>query len=391
MALLHVDATERKRHITAETIQEIAMHGGSPQPQTTGARPPIPVRPRRPLVSVIVVNYNGKRYLDDCLSSLAAQDYPRDRYETIVVDNGSSDGSVATIRARFPTVRVIPLRHNRGFAAANNEGFRQAKGEYLALLNNDTLVDRHWLSGLVDAIGTEPTIGATTSKILFKDDPSRINNVGLMLYPDGSGADRGYRQRDEGQFDEPAEVFGACGASVLLRRAMLEDVGCFDECLFMYYEDLDLFWRARMRGWKVRYTPQSVVYHVHCGSSVEWSPFFHYHVERNRVLVNWKNAPLGQAGHVLASFSWRALRKWARVAMGTDRTSQDWGHALAYGRAALSLLVNLPRMSLKRWYIRRRRRTVPDRAFAHLIYSVPASGVVVVSLQRTVQNPVQFP
>ncbi len=341
------------------------MHGGSPQPRTRSARP------RRPFVSAIVVNYNGKRYLDDCLSSLAAQDYPRDQYEMIVVDNGSSDGSVEAIRARFPTVRLIPLSRNRGFAAANNEGFRQAKGDYLALLNNDTLVDRHWLSALVDAIGVQPTIGATTSKILFKDDPGRINNVGLVLCRDGSGADRGYGERDEGQFDEPAEVFAGCGASVLLRRTMLDDVGSFDECLFMYYEDLDLFWRARLRGWTVCYAPRSVVYHVHCGSSVEGSSFFLYHAERNRVLVNCKNAPLGQAGRVLASFSWRAVRKWVRVATRLDCTAQDRGHALAYGRAVGSLLLHLPRMLGERWHIRRRRRTVPDRAFAHLIQAVP--------------------
>lgn len=325
---------------------------------------------RHPFASVIIVSYNGKHFLDDCLSSLANQDYPRDRYEIVVVDNGSTDGTVAYLRDQYPWVRVVRLERNRGFAGGNNVGFEHARGNLLALLNNDTVVDGHWLSALVEALGTDPRIGATTSKILFRDDPTTINNAGLLLYRDGSGADRGFRQPDEGQFDDVVEVFGACGASVLLRREMLEDVGAFDDGFFMYYEDLDLAWRARIRGWKFRYTPRSVVYHVHCGSSVEWSPFFLYYVERNRVLVNWKNAPVRQACRVLASFCWRALRKWYRVASLRDRSARDRGHALAYARAGLSLLRALPGMLCKRIQIRGLRRTTADGSFAHLITPV---------------------
>jgi GT2 family glycosyltransferase len=328
---------------------------------------------RCPFVSVIIVNYNGKHFLDDCLEALAAQDYPWDRFEVLVVDNGSTDGSVAHLREHYSWVRVIPLDRNRGFARGNNEGFQHAQGDLIALLNNDTMVTPDWLSALVDAIGTDPRTGAATSKILFKSQPDQINNAGLVLYRDGSGADRGFRQLDEGQFDEPVEVFGACGASLLVRREMLEDVGGFDERLFMYYEDLDLAWRARMRGWSFRYTPSSVVYHVHCGSSGEWSPFFLYYVERNRVLVNWKNAPVPQACRVLASFGWRVLRKWGRLLTRLDRSERDLGHGLAYAKAALSLMLVLPEMIAKRFLIRFWRRTVADRSFAHLIDSVPCS------------------
>src|SRR5205814_8694645 len=119
--------------------------------------------------------------------------------------------------------------------------------------------------------------------------------------------------------DEPAEVFGACGASVLLRRAMLDDVGFFDERLFMYCEDLDLAWRARSRGWRFRYTPRSVVYHVHCGSSGEWSPFPLYYAERNPVFVNLKNAPLGLALRSLAVFAAKSLRMWYWVLTFQER------------------------------------------------------------------------
>src|SRR5581483_309832 len=234
-----------------------------------------------PFVSIIIVNYNGRRYLDDCLAALLKQTYPRDRWEVVLVDNASADDSVEHVRAHYPWVRLIPTGKNLGFAGGNNEGYRHCQGEFIALLNNDTIVQPSWLAALVEAMQADAHLGGVTSKILFRDEPDTINSVGLNLYPDGRGGDRGFRERDRGQFDAPAEVFGACGASVLLRRAMLDDVGFFDERLFMYCEDLDLAWRARLRGWRFRYTPRSVVYHVHCGSSAgEWSPFHLYYAER---------------------------------------------------------------------------------------------------------------
>lgn len=324
-----------------------------------------------PVVSVVIVNYNGKHYLDDCLHALETQTYPRDQFEVVLVDNGSQDGSVEHVRQHYPWVRLTALDRNLGFAGGNNEGFRQAHGELIALLNNDTVVDRHWLAELVASLSEDERIGMVTSKILFKHDPTRINNVGLLLYADGHGADRGFRQPDAGQFDEPADVFGACGASLLLRRQLLRDVGDFDERLFMYYEDLDLAWRARIRGWNIRYAPRSVVYHVHCGSSGEWSPFFLYYVERNRVLVNAKNAPPRQAFRVLASFCWRTLRKCFRVLVMKDRTPLDRAHAMAYLRALASLGLELPLALVKRISIRLLRRNVPDTRFAHLVDPPP--------------------
>src|SRR5262249_50769762 len=155
--------------------------------------------------------------------------YPRERWEVILVDNDSTDGSVAHVRFHYPWVRLVPVQENLGFAAGNNAGYRHCRGEFIALLNNDTVVESGWLQGLVEAIQEDPRIGGATSKILFRDEPDTINSAGLHLYRDGRGGDRGFRQRDRGQYDKPAEVFGACGASVLLRRALLDDIGLFDE------------------------------------------------------------------------------------------------------------------------------------------------------------------
>ncbi|MFN4260034.1 MAG: glycosyltransferase family 2 protein [Gemmataceae bacterium] len=324
-----------------------------------------------PAVTILIVNYNGKHYLHDCLTALERQTYPRSSWEVVLVDNASADGSVAYVREHFPWVKVTSLSRNRGFAGGNNVGMRRTQAPYVALLNNDTVVDADWLAALVEVMEQEPRIGGVASKILFRHEPTRINNAGLLLYRDGHGADRGFREMDDGQYDEPAEVFGGCGASVLLRRAMLDDVGLFDERLFMYYEDTDLAWRARARGWRFCYTPRSRVWHVHCGSSGEWSPFFLYYVERNRVWVNWKNAPPRLALRVSASFSWRVVRQWWRVLSSRERHFA-WRQAIAYTRAAWSLAIHAPLILAQRLWLRGWRRTISDQELDHLLTTVPA-------------------
>jgi GT2 family glycosyltransferase len=153
---------------------------------------------------------------------------------------------------------------------------------------------------------------------------------------------------------------------------MLDDVGRFDERFFVYYEDLDLAWRARRRGWKFLYAPKAVVYHVHCGTSGEWSPFFVYHVERNRVFVSLKNAPWRLVIRSLAVFAARAARKWLRVLLLQERTQLDRGQAIAYVRAAFSLAIHAPEMLCKRLVIRMIRAKVSDRRLARLIVPPPS-------------------
>lgn len=362
------------------TSDDAARRGGSeaaaaarPRPRLT---PPADGPAARdgapPEVTVVVVNFNGRHYLGECLASLEAQTLPRRSWEAILVDNGSTDGSADYVRSAFPWMRLLQASRNLGFARANNAAFRQARGRFLALLNNDTAADAGWLEGLLEALEAEPGAGGAASKIVFRDRPDLINSAGLNLYADGRGGDRGFRQPDDGRFDQPAEVFGACAAGVLLRRELLEDVGDFDERFFVYYEDLDLAWRARLRGWRFVYAPRSLVRHVHCGTSGEWSPFFVYHVERNRALVALKNAPALVAARSLAVFWARAARKWARVLALQDRQPADRGQALAYAAAGASLLALTPEMLWKRFVIRVWRRRVADGALAPLISPPPA-------------------
>lgn len=378
---------------------------------------------RVPLVRAVVLNFDGGALTIECLDSLLASDYPADRLEIVLVDNGSLDDVVERVRRDYPSVRVLEPLANLGFAGGCNAGIR-ADGafDYLALVNNDATVTPGWLTPLVRALEASPDLAAVSPKLLFADryagvdlqvpdagrlsardgrvlgvrltavradgqrvdgrlafdegfygpealDPARdeeiarwtrdrgavrvavtgdpprtlalrcwspearrvtvdgglgprsevvgpgsswidvpvgplfdvINNAGSNLYPHAFGGDRGFLERDRGQYDEPAETFGWCGGAVVLRRKYLDEVGLFDESLFLYYEDFDLAWRGRLRGWRYGYEPAATVRHRHAATSGEWSPVFRFHTERNRVLVAVKNAPAALAARVVLS------------------------------------------------------------------------------------------
>jgi GT2 family glycosyltransferase len=178
-------------------------------------------------VAVVVVNWNGRAYLDKCLSALRAQTYRA--FEIVLVDNASIDDSVDLVRRQFPEVKVIRLDQNMGFAAANNAGIRATRSDYVALINNDAYAEPAWLAEMIEAAQARPAAGMIACKVLFDDDPRMINSAGLVI--DWAGFCWDWRG---GQLDQPAEAkteeaFGPCGAAALYRRAMLDDVGLFDE------------------------------------------------------------------------------------------------------------------------------------------------------------------
>jgi GT2 family glycosyltransferase len=244
-----------------------------------------------PRVTVVVVNWNGKHLLGECLDSLRAQTYQNT--EVILVDNGSHDGSVAYVEERYPEVRLIVLQENRGFAGGNNAGIRNASGKYLALLNNDTRVDPSWLSSLLtEAEKNPPAVGMWASKILSYDNPTIIDNVGLLLYPDGLGRGKGRLEVDDGQYDRVGEALFPSGCAGLYRKNMLDEIGLFDEEFFAYADDVDLGLRARQAGWQCIYVPTAIVYHRYSASSSAHSLFKAFLVERNRVWVLLKYYPL---------------------------------------------------------------------------------------------------
>jgi GT2 family glycosyltransferase len=394
-----------------------------------------------PLISILTVNWNGKRYLDDLFNSIFSLNYPMEKLQVLMVDNNSSDDSVKYVKENFPAVEILELDENRGYAGGNNEGFKKAKGKYIALINNDCVADPNWLGEMLSIFNRskdEAKIGAVGPKVVFywyylplqiisesqnltvKDKGSRKpRRLGVRLslveassspgikaktsksvkakpgcsediepnirylegfYPQETGSsgeavywtqgnavmavpiadissdtilefiisseisannlkivlgeeileekkigkrpvkikikitsdhykyrkdiinscgakinrsfysrDRGYLSFDDGQYCRVEEIFALSGSSFMVDRKMLDDVGYFDPDFFTYYEDIDLFWRARLKGWKHFFTPNALIRHHHCGSGQEWSYDFTYHVLRNRLLMIYKN------------------------------------------------------------------------------------------------------
>lgn len=241
-----------------------------------------------PLVSVVVVNYNGRELLPACLASLRTQTYAR--REVILVDNGSRDGSVALVAEQFPEVKLVVLGENQGFAVGCNRGFREAAGEWLATLNTDAVADPAWLEQLVRAAAGTPAVGMVASRMVFADRPSVINSTGITVDRAGVAWDRGCGATIE-TTAESLEAFGPSGGAALYRRALIDQLGGFDEDFFMYLEDVDLAWRAQLAGWRCAYASGARVIHAHSATAGADSAFKRYLLARNRVWLLAKNYP----------------------------------------------------------------------------------------------------
>jgi GT2 family glycosyltransferase len=437
-----------------------------------------------PRVRVVILSFDGGDMTLDCLQSLVRTQWPADRLEIVMVDNGSLDNISLRVAERFPSVRILEPLANLGFAGGCNLGMQAPvennfDPDFIALVNNDATVAPGWLTPLVETIRTASDIGAVSAKMVFaprftgfdytvegagpvpdneppgvcitqvrigdevdyvrfvtdesvyasmpiepeSDDELRrwtktagsirvswenadvvkpvtvslrlkawservvtfrsdagevrtvvdnepvwvdvpigtdqfdvINNVGSNLFAGGFGGDRGFQERDRGQYDRPAEVFAWCGGAVLLRREYLDSVGVFDDRFFLYYEDTDLSWRGRLQGWRYMYEPRSVVRHRHAQSSGVGSLVFRFHTERNRLLMLAKCAParvawraaLGEVKRNL-QIHWKDLVKRPLTLQMPLRTvAGERRHVL------LSFLKYLPGMIRDRWMMDRR-------------------------------------
>ena len=192
----------------------------------------------RPILSVVIPNWNGLAYLEICLSALQAQTLAA--LEVIVVDNASHDGSQSFVRQRFPAVRLLELSENRGFTGACNAGMNMARGQFIALLNNDTEADPGWAAALVDAFAQGQQVGIVASKMLLFDQRDVFHNAGDGFTTDGRAFNRGVWQQDVGQYQQVEPVFSACGGASAYRRTMLDQIGLLDDDFFFLMEDIDL-------------------------------------------------------------------------------------------------------------------------------------------------------
>ena len=239
-------------------------------------------------VLVIIVNWNGKKFLSECLDGLRQQIYKK--FSAILVDNGSNDGSVDFVTHNYPEVKTIVLPKNLGFAAANNISLKTVQTEYVALLNNDAVAHPLWLKHLVEALESYPEVGFVASKMLFYENPKTIDRAGDAYTRAGTALLRG-RGESASNYNKEEWVFGACAGAGLYRTLMLKDIDVFDEDFFLLYEDVDLSFRAQLKGYKCLFVPEAVVYHKASSSIVYDSPISVYYSHRNLEWVYIKNMP----------------------------------------------------------------------------------------------------
>jgi GT2 family glycosyltransferase len=305
---------------------------------------------------VIVPTFNGAHLLPDCLDSLLGQTYPS--LEVVVADGASRDATPLLMAERFPSVRLLRLRHNRGFAGNVNAGLRAARGEVLLVFNNDAQAEPDWVAVCVDTLLDESALGSVASKVLFSDRRT-INSAGDIFVRDGAPRQRGVGQPDGPAWNQAEPIFGASGGAAAYRRSMLADVGLLDEAFFMYLEDVDLAFRAQLRGWSCLYQPLARVYHV--GTASAPGPLVSFYNGRNLIRLLVKDVPAGLVRTLLPA----ALRFQARRAQSALAAWRG-AEARATLRGQLAGLMELPRHVAARGPIQERRRISDATLYALL-------------------------
>jgi GT2 family glycosyltransferase len=287
----------------------------APQPVAGVITPPDSVPSLAQQASVIVVAHNSGDLLLDCIASILRAE---PQVEIVLVDNASTDGAVERIQTRFPAVRVLRSGQNLGFGAGNNLGAQAANGTYLAFLNPDAAVEPGWLEALIGALQADPGAGMATSQVLQMDKPGVVSACGLELHYAGLALARGSGMRRDA-FPEIEEVPAVSGASFAIRKDLFESVGGFDPAFFLYMEDVDLSWRARLAGFRILHVPRSVAYHDY---TLQFGPAKTFYQERNRYLM------------LLKSLRWRTLLLLAPALLLAEAVT--WGFVLFRERKHLS-------------------------------------------------------
>lgn len=314
--------------------------------------------------SVIVLSYNNKEDLVECIPSLMSQTYQD--FEIIVVDNASTDGSEEFVRINYPEIKVVQTGKNLGYAAGNNAGFEVAEGEYIVVINPDTIVDHKWLAELIKPLENDLTIAATTSKILMYYQNDKINACSTINHYTGLTFCRGLN-KSACEFDICQEVGAVSGCSFAIRCDILKNIDGFDSEFFLYLEDADLSWRIRFAGGKIMYVPESIIYHKFKLSIPPWKEFY---LERNRYLILLKN------------FSSRTLLLLLPALMVTEIVTM--GHAVLNGpkhiesklRAYLWIIKNIKEILTKRHETICKKITTDREFFGLLDWKIPFEQVI---------------
>lgn len=278
-----------------------------------------------PAISLVILNYNGRSWLPGCLDALASQ-RGAPSFETLLIDNGSHDDSINFVRTHYPDVRVVENGRNLGFAAGNNACVPHTHSEWLIFLNQDTVVDPEWMSRLWDARAQHPECGLITSRLVFMNDPSIVDSAGDG-YVRAGGAFKHGHGAPAAAHATSREVFGACGGAFMIRRADFVALGGFDERFFMLYEDVDLSYRARLRGLRVWYAADAIVRHAVSGSLGTISPAAVFYGQRNLEWTWIKNTPgrlLVPTALAHAIYSTAGVLHYIRLGLGGAALRGKW-------------------------------------------------------------------
>lgn len=240
-------------------------------------------------VAVIIPNWNGKKWLEISLASLMKQTYSS--FEIVVVDNGSTDDSVSFVSQNFPQVKIVCLDKNFGFATAINAGVKAVNTAYVAFVNNDTEIDKHWLSEIMQCAKKYPEVASFCSKLLNYDDRKKIDGVGIRINEVGQARSIGWEEKDTGQYEQEMAIFGATGGAALFKRDVFIKVGWFDQHYFMYSEEVDWAFRAQFLGYKSMYCPKAIIYHKHKASSSKRKQMLEYWQFTNMYMTIIKDFP----------------------------------------------------------------------------------------------------
>lgn len=243
----------------------------------------------KPLVSIITINFNESEVTLDLLQSIRGLTYPN--YEIIVVDNASPNDNPDSIKEKYPEVNLIKSKENLGFAGGNNLGVKQAKGDYLLFINNDTIVPKGFIEPLVETLQEDKTIGMVSPKIKFHWDPTLIQYAGYtpMSHWTIRNNSIGYHQKDDGDFDKAGETQSIHGAAMMVPKSVVENVGMMTEIYFLYYEEHDWAEMVKRAGYKIYYQPKSHILHKESVSTGKFSPLKTYYISRNRILFARRN------------------------------------------------------------------------------------------------------
>lgn len=294
-------------------------------------------------VSVIIPNWNGKILLKDCLDSLQKQAFKG--FEIIVVDNGSTDGSVEYINDKYPKVKVIKLDKNYGFSKAINTGVKASIGEYVFLLNNDTRVDKNCIKELINCIKKHSNLISVNCKLLNFYNPKLIDGVGVTINEVGQARSIGWNQKDVGQFKDKMYIFGATGGAALFKRKEFIKLGGFDENYFMYSEEVDFAFRAQYKGYKSIFCPKAIVFHKHKATSKKLPQKLEYWQFRNMTQTIIKDFP---ASLIFKNFRWlKIILVHLNTILYQIKNGFFWPPLLTEGW----LIIHLPILFYKRYKI----------------------------------------